>query len=117
MSNKSKSKRTVTGEYGDVYGPGGILNIGKNKTTQELLNNIPESNLNSNEMIENNIERSRRMNSRNRLNSKIESLKLQSSKSEPSDLDTEMPNKYLDMKEILKIPNSIQSMKTNIPSV
>ena len=74
MSNKPK--RTVTGEYGGVYGPGGTLNIGKNKTTPELLNNIPDSNLNSNEIIENNIERSRsRINARNRINTKLNETK------------------------------------------
>ena len=109
MSNKPK--RTVTGEYGGVYGPGGVLNIGKNKTTQELLNNIPESNLNSNEIIENNIERSRRMISRNRINSKVDAKKSNVLDLKSSDSDTEMPSKNLDMKEILKIPNSIQSMQ------
>lgn len=105
MSNKPK--RTVKGEFGGIYGPGGVLNIGKNKTTQELSNNIPESNLNLNEIIENNIERSRSRISRNKMDEKRKSdtdiIDLKS-----SDSDTEN-TKNLDIKEILKIPNSIQS--------
>ena len=106
MSNKPK--RTVTGEYGGVYGPGGVLNIGKNKSTPELLNNIPNSNLNSNEMIENNIERSRTntRNTRNRINAKLneKSIDLKSDSETEKEMST-----HVDIKEILKIPNSIQS--------
>jgi hypothetical protein len=36
-----------------MYGTGKNLNIGKNKTTKELLNNIPENNKNENENIKN----------------------------------------------------------------
>jgi hypothetical protein len=111
MSNKPK--RTVTGEFEGVYGPGGVLNIGKNKTTSELLDNIPESNLNSNEIIENNIERSRsRINSRS--NSKINLKTYSDTNNKSKDIEV-IPNKNLEMKETLKIPNSIQSIQT--PSI
>lgn len=115
MSNKPK--KTVTGEFGGVYGPGGVLNIGKNKTTQELLNNIPESNLNSNEIIENNIERSRRMNM-NKLNFKKDTKEKNEMKdtNEAKDSDRDMLSKHLNMKEILKIPNSIQASESTISS-
>jgi hypothetical protein len=129
MSNKPK--RTVTGEYGGVYGPGGALNIGKNKTTPELLNNIPDSNLNSNEIIENNIERSRsRINARNRMNAKLNENR-DIKESDTKDIysytkDTELDikdkidrdtvSKNLDIKEILKIPNSIQTVSKSISS-
>ena len=42
----SNSKKTVKGEYSNMYGNGKNLNIGKNKTTNELSNNIKNSNLN-----------------------------------------------------------------------
>jgi len=42
----SNSKKTVKGEFSNMYGDGKNLNIGKNKTVNELLKNIPNSNLN-----------------------------------------------------------------------
>lgn len=130
MSNKPK--RTLKGEFGGVYGPGSNLNIGKNKTTQELSNNIPESNLNSNEMIENNIERSRsRINSRNKINSKLYTKSKVDTKvdskvdtkdltdsidlSRSNDSESYISNKHADMKEILKIP-SISNISNGLTS-
>ena len=42
------SKKTVKEEFSDIYGNEKNLNIGKNKSTNELLNNIKNSNLNKN---------------------------------------------------------------------
>ena len=42
--------KTIKNAFSNVYGTGKDLNVGKNKTTKELLNNIPENmNVNQNE--------------------------------------------------------------------
>ncbi len=46
MSNSKKTIK-VKNEFSNVYGDGKDLNIGKNKTVNELLKNIPNSNLNN----------------------------------------------------------------------
>ena len=55
----SNSKKTVKQEFSNMYGDGKNLNVGKNKTVNELSNNIKNSdlntNLNSNENIQNSI--------------------------------------------------------------
>jgi len=56
----SNSKITMKGEFGEVFGPGKNLNVGKNKSTNKLLNNISNTNLNSNEINKNTIEDSRK---------------------------------------------------------
>ena len=38
--------KTIKGEFSNMYGNGKNLNIGKNKSVKELLNNIPNSNEN-----------------------------------------------------------------------
>ena len=55
----SNSKKTVKGEFSNMYGDGKNLNTGKNKPVKELLNNIKNSNLNTNQLIENNIKNSK----------------------------------------------------------
>jgi hypothetical protein len=45
----SNSKKTVKGEFSNMYGNEKNLNVGKNKSTNELLNNIKNSNLNQNQ--------------------------------------------------------------------
>lgn len=45
MSNSKKTIK-VKGEFSNVYGDGKNLNIGKNKSVNELLKNIPNTNLN-----------------------------------------------------------------------
>jgi len=55
----SNSKKTVKGEFSNMYGDGKNLNVGKNKPVKELLNNIKNSNLNANQIIENNIKNSK----------------------------------------------------------
>jgi len=45
MSNSKKTIKVKT-EYSNVYGDGKNLNVGKNKPVNELLKNIPNSNLN-----------------------------------------------------------------------
>jgi hypothetical protein len=88
----SNSKKTMKGEFGNVYGPGKNLNVGKNKSTQELLNNIPNTNLNSDEIIKNSIDNSRK-NSNSNSNS--------NEKSQDSD------EKILERKESLGLPNTM----------
>jgi len=87
----SNSKKTMKGEFGNVYGPGKNLNVGKNKTTQELLNNIPNTNLNTNEIIKNSIE-----NSRKNTNS-----------TEPNSNTNTSDEKMLERKESLGLPNTM----------
>jgi hypothetical protein len=48
MSNSKKTIKVKT-EYSNMYGDGKNLNIGKNKPVNELLKNIPNSNLNIND--------------------------------------------------------------------
>lgn len=43
----SNSKKTVKSEFSNMYGDGKNLNVGKNKPVNELLKNIPNSNLNN----------------------------------------------------------------------
>ena len=54
----SNSKKTVKSEFSNMYGDGKNLNTGKNKPVKELLNNIKNSNINTNQLIENNIKNS-----------------------------------------------------------
>jgi len=92
----SNSKKTVKEVFSNVYGNGKNLNVGKNKTTQELLNNIPNTNLNTNEIIKNNIENSRKStNSKTNMNSS-------NSTNLKSDV---LDEKILERKESLAIPS------------
>jgi tetrahydromethanopterin S-methyltransferase subunit B len=58
MSNSKKTIKVKT-EFSNIYGDGKNLNIGKNKSVNELLKNIPNANLNAinqNAINQNNIE-------------------------------------------------------------
>ena len=66
----SNSKKTIKGEFSNMYGDGKNLNIGKNKPVKELLNNIKNSNLNTNQIIENNIKNSKNLTNSTDTNSK-----------------------------------------------
>ena len=96
----SNSKKTIKGVFSDMFGNGKNLNVGKNKSTNELLNNIPNSNLNSNEIIENSIQNSRSKN----LNSEFGKIKPETNE-----------NKNLERKESLKVP--LRSMLNTIPTI
>jgi len=89
----------MKGEFGEVFGPGKNLNVGKNKSTNKLLNNIPNTNLNSNEINKNTIEESRKNNDSN---------KFSNSNSSSSDRDKET-EKMLERKESLSVglPNTM----------
>jgi uncharacterized protein YoxC len=80
------SKKTIKSQMSDMYGEGGNLNIGKNKTTKELRNNISNSNLNKNLNL-------------NEQNQKNEQNQTDSYKDSYSDA-------ALERKESLKVPGS-----------
>jgi uncharacterized protein YlxW (UPF0749 family) len=87
----SNSKKTVKGEYSNMYGNGKNLNIGKNKSTNELLNNIKNSNLNKELNLNTNT---------NTLTEKINQYDLEKDKDKNS------------FRESLSIPKSISSISS-----
>jgi hypothetical protein len=103
----SNSKKTIKSVFSNMFGNGKNLNIGKNKSTNELLHNISNSNLNSNEIIENNIQSSRSKNFN--LNFKTDSKNVDSKNMLRNE------NKNLERKESLKLP--VQSMLNAVSSV
>lgn len=108
----SNSKKTVKSEFSDMYGDGKNLNVGKNKTTNKLLNNIPNTNLNTNEITRNNIENSRdNIGNTSSVNMGSRKNRESSFNSKNTDSETE---KMLERKESLSLPavglpNSVSS--------
>jgi hypothetical protein len=96
----TNSKITIKGKFGEVFGLGKNLNVGKNKTTNKLWNNIPNKNLN--EINKNTIEESRNesRNNKNDLNIKINRSNYNPSTFSDTDKETE---KMLERKESLSL--------------
>jgi hypothetical protein len=95
----SNSKKTVKGEFSNMYGDGKNLNVGKNKPVKELLNNIKNSNLNKNQIIENDIKNTNIKNTTNSTtptkNEKNENEKV---------IQPNLIDKSLERKETLSLP-------------